>query len=133
MTWGEWVMSAYNTGPYFIDNTKVMVGAGSPLYHGGDYVYHHAEIQADTAYSSMQTNTPTMIEFYVNNIKQQAEIGMTFGEWMYTDYNDVGCEVEGTTVVLGENTPLMLDGKDVETSHQIKDGAYYETQTSTPD
>ena len=73
--------------------------------------------------------TPTLITFTIDGITYQAEEGMTWGQWIDSDYNG-GLFLIGEYVVAGSGFNIMhADGGLVTSKHLIIDGYGYKIYT----
>ena len=88
MTWGEWCDSSYDTIGLYVDNGKVY-GANVKLVYDGVTVNANDYIIQNGVYSFVPLDsTTTTTNFYVNDTKYSCDTGMTWYEFITSDYND---------------------------------------------
>lgn len=97
MKWGQWVASNYNTGGFYIFAPSVMVGDDSFLYLDDSDVHIEDTIQANVEYS---TRSASVISFTIDGVTYQTESGMTWSEWVDSDYNTDGYVINDSVGVI---------------------------------
>ena len=85
MTWGQWIMSGYNTSGCYIKNITVMVGDNRPLLLNGVNVVNTDKVKANASYTYQEG--PAMISFTIDGREYQAEEGMIWDSWCSSKYN----------------------------------------------
>ena len=103
MTWGEWVVSAYNTGGFITSGSNITTEFAPSDYllrtADGTAVTITEEIIANHAYGFGPQGTTTHSFTVYNSITDTTtsfsfDAGMTWGEWVASDYNTSGYYVE---------------------------------------
>ena len=131
MTWNEWVESDYNTANVYIIDRSVLIGNDSLLFLNASAVYSENTIQANTDYSVIGGST-TLISFTIDGITYKATSGMTWNEWIDSDYNADGFWVDEDTSCVrpnGEDTSIcahtLPDGVEVKSDEEITASGSY--------
>ena len=86
MTWAQWVASANNTASFTIDsNNNVSCQSGLVTYNNTSVV-NTDTIVANENYTIV-AQTPQLFTFTINRNTYTAESGMTWGDWVSSDFN----------------------------------------------
>ena len=148
MTWAEWVESDYNTGGYLI--AKATQIATGDIY----YIVVNASKDARLAYlvggttpsgkleadakvtnsyplvldtSFFEIDQTNLITFTIDGTECQAEEGMTWAEWVESEYNTDGYLIaDGTNISNGSTTRLVVNASKEKYINKASGGAQSE-------
>ena len=93
----------------------------------GDHVHPSdtSKLNVSDTITETQINTLFMSEitFYINGVTYHAREGMTWGEWVNSEYNTAGASIDGSLVIISNNA--VSDTAEVLTTDIIVSGRYY--------
>lgn len=108
-TWGDWVSTSYNTLGLFVDDIHIF-STDSQLYHNGLPVTIYDTIYDSFVYDLVKLETNSEIVFYFNDMGYTAIDGMTWAQFVESEYN-----------VLGD---FYIEGQDVY-CYELDENLYY--------
>ena len=147
MTWGEWLDSDYDSGPFVLSDDNISFGTpNGSLVHtfDGNIVLKDDLIDDGGIYRLIipDNSDPTpdpdiggdgegdssnLITFTVGSYEFNAENGMTWGEWLDSDYDSGDLTSNGDYIILGtvEYIVFTSSGQFVKIFDVIVDGESY--------
>lgn len=131
MTWNAWCASAYNTGGY--TNAD---GASAVYYDNGNYAVETRDndesilVEGQNPIISGQAyyhwKSVTLISFTISGTSYQAEDGMTWQQWVDSEYNTDGCYISSNRVYTSTGGSIGTIKTAVSPSAVIVDGTDYD-------
>lgn len=102
MTWSSWCLSDYNTLGLYVDNGYLYTGdslSGKILKCNGNSVLSSDLVDKSLTYTLESLGSAvTYINFKIDSTTYQAESGMTWAEWVNSEYNTSGYYISDSSV-----------------------------------